>query len=226
MGMAGMGEYCAANFFGSGFAEATGEAYVHAFYLAASGGGAKHDHDGIPHMFGACIMGNMGYESIELVELARPLIVWDVSAVPDSGGAGTFRGATGVSQTIQPRDHTMHLNYCGSGHTCPAFGLEGGEAGFGAAHRIAAQASGEIITELDNAGSADVSAEQTWIASTGGGGGYGDPMARDVNAVIDDVVDGFVSQDAARDIYHVCLNWRDGEWHHDAAATSALRGAS
>ncbi|MGR8919948.1 MAG: hydantoinase B/oxoprolinase family protein [Gammaproteobacteria bacterium] len=222
-GMAGMGEYCAANFFGSGHAQSTGESYVHAFYLAASGGGAVHDHDGIPHMFGACIMGNMGYESIELVELARPLIVWDVSAVPDSGGAGTFRGAPGVSQTIQPRAHTMHLNYCGSGHTCPAFGLDGGAAGFGAAHRITEQASGETVVELDNAGSADVAPEQAWVASTGGGGGYGDPGKRAVAAVIDDVVDGFVSPEAAQATYRVCLSWRNGQWHHDEAATRALR---
>jgi len=222
-GMAGMGEYCAANFFGSGHAEATGEAYVHAFYLAASGGGAVHNHDGIPHMFGACIMGNMGYESIELVELARPLIVWDVSPVVDSGGAGTYRGAPGLSQCIQPRAHTMHLNYCGSGHTCPAFGLDGGEPGFGAAHRITSQLSGETIAVLDNAGSADVAPDQSWVASTGGGGGYGDPAERAVSAVIDDVVDGFVSAQAARDTYRVCLHWQAGRWQCDEAATAALR---
>ncbi|MGB1885108.1 MAG: hydantoinase B/oxoprolinase family protein, partial [Gammaproteobacteria bacterium] len=90
--MAGMGEYCAANYIGSG-RSAAGEDYAHAFYLAASGGGATREHDGLPHMFGACIMGNMGYESIELVELARPLTVWEVSAIADSGGPGHYRGA-------------------------------------------------------------------------------------------------------------------------------------
>lgn len=222
-GMAGMGEYCAANFFGSGHAESTGEAYVHAFYLAASGGGAVYNHDGIPHMFGACIMGNMGYESIELVELARPLIVWDVSAVADSGGAGMFRGAPGVSQTIQPRAHTMHLNYCGSGHTCPAFGLEGGAPGLGAAHRIIDVGGNETVRVLDNAGSADVEPQQAWVASTGGGGGYGDPGERSANAVLEDVIDGFVTPEVARSVYHVCLSWRNGQWHHDEAATRALR---
>ena len=222
-GMAGMGEYCAANFFGSGEVAASGESYVHAFYLAASGGGARHDHDGIPHMFGACIMGNMGYESVELVELARPLIVWDVSAVTDSGGAGVFRGAAGLSQCIQPRAHTMHLNYCGSGHTCPAFGLDGGESGSGAAHRIIGWPSGETISILDNAGSADVDPQQCWVAATGGGGGYGDPRLRAVSAVLDDVVDGFVSPSAAHDIYRVCLHWRDAQWHVDEAATDVLR---
>jgi len=40
---------------------------------------------------------------------------------------------------------------------------------------------------------------------TGTGGGYGDPKARDPQAVLDDVLDGFVSIDAARDIYGVAI---------------------
>lgn len=75
--MAGMGEYCAANFFGSGVDSRKEEPYTHVFYLAASAAGATQDYDGLPHIFGPCIMGNMGYESIELVELATPLIIWE-----------------------------------------------------------------------------------------------------------------------------------------------------
>jgi N-methylhydantoinase B len=117
----------------------------------------------------------------------------------------------------------MHLNYCGSGHTCPAFGLDGGKAGLGAAHRITAQLSGETIAVLDNAGSADVAPHQSWVASTGGGGGYGDPTQRPVSAVVDDVVDGFVSPEAARETYRVCVTWHNGQWHDDEAATRVLR---
>ena len=150
--MAGMGEYCAANFIGSGHAADIGESYVHVFYLAASGGGAVANHDGIPHMFGACIMGNMGYESIELVELSRPLLVWETAAVIDSGGAGEYRGAVGVRHRIQPVAHNMHLAFCGSGHTCQPFGLCGGEPGLGASHCIVNQADDAVIATLDNAG--------------------------------------------------------------------------
>lgn len=221
--MAGMGEYCAANFIGSGHSEATGESYVHVFYLAASGGGAVRDHDGLPHMFGACIIGNMGYESIELVELARPLIVWEVAAEPDSGGAGRFRGANGLRQRIEPREHTMHLSYCGSGHTCPAFGVFGGASGLPASHRIVEQGTGCIDLPLDNAGTADVQPGQAWVACTGGGGGYGDPRTRAVQQVVDDVTDGFVSPEAAREVYGVALAWRDGRWVSDEDGTRAQR---
>ncbi len=223
--MAGMGEYCAANFFGSGDLPATNESYVHVFYLAASGGGAARGHDGLPHMFGACIMGNMGYESIELVELARPLIVWETAAVTDSGGAGCHRGAVGVRHRIQPVGHTMHLNYCGSGHTCPAFGLFEGAAGTPADHWVVDQATGRQLRRLGNAGTADVASTESWVAQTGGGGGAGAPWQREPQAVLDDVIDGFISPPAAREIYGVAVRPAGALPAIDVEATAALRGA-
>lgn len=221
--MAGMGEYCAANFFGSGESTTTNESYVHVFYLAASGGGAVRGHDGIPHMFGACIMGNMGYESIELVELARPLIVWETAAVRDSGGAGEHRGAVSVRHRIQPVAHTMHISYCGAGHTSPAFGLFGGAPGIPADHWIVNQQTGQVMRRLANAGEADVAAVEAWIAQTGGGGGAGDPHRRDPQAVLDDVIDGFISVEAARDIYGVVVKPAGPLFALDLAASAALR---
>ena len=221
--MGGMGEYCAANYIGSG-RSAEGEDYAHVFYLAASGGGATTTHDGIPHMFGACIMGNMGYESVELVELARPLLVWETAAVTDTGGPGRYRGAVGVRQRIQPIDHTMRLAYGGSGHTCAAFGLDGGTAGEVAQHWIVDAETGKTLETLKNAGVSDVDGAQVWVADTGGGGGNGNPMTRDPAAVLDDVADGFVSPAAAKDIYGVVLDGDGAALAVDQAATNALRG--
>ena len=221
--MAGMGEYCAANYIGSG-RSAAGEDYAHVFYLAASGGGATINHDGLPHMFGACIMGNMGYESIELVELARPLIVWETTAISDSGGAGEHRGAVGIRQRIQPRAHTMNIHYGGSGHTCAAFGMDGANAGAVATHWIEDAQSGRTLEALKNAGNTDVLDTHIWVADTGGGGGCGDPLARDPQAVLDDVIDGFVSRDGALADYGVVLQQGKLDFEIDVAATAALRG--
>ena len=221
--MAGMGEYCAANFFGSGFSEKTNEQYVHAFYLVASGGGATSQHDGLPHMFGACIMGNMSYESIELLEMARPLRIHEVSPVADSGGAGMHRGAVGLKQRIQPIDHTMHISYCGSGHTCEIFGLEGGLPGACADHWIEQSSTGEAIEKLNNAGESDVTETMVWVATTGGGGGFGDPLKRDPRLVLEDVRNGFVSDTAANAIYGVVFNGQDSTLEVDEEATNELR---
>lgn len=223
--MAGMGEYCAANYIGSGTRLKHADDYAHVFYLAASGGGATSTHDGLPHMFGACIMGNMGYESIELVELARPLIVWETAAVEDSGGAGQFRGAVGVRHRIQPVSHTMNLHYAGSGHTCAAFGLDPGANGKTADHWIEDLESGQTTAKLKNAGKADVEPNQVWVAETGGGGGFGDPLDRETNTVLSDVASGFVSVDSARNIYGVVVEFADAAWHVNTDQTAKLRGA-
>lgn len=221
--MAGMGEYCAANFFGSGVSPKTKEPYAHVFYLAASGGGAVEKHDGLPHMFGACIMGNMGYESIELVELACPVVVWETAAISDSGGPGKYRGGVGLKHRIQPVDHVMHLNYCGSGHTCPAFGLFEGSPGAVADHWIVDHTSGDVVTLLPNAGQTDVLGSQEWVALTGGGGGSGSPLQRDPIAVLNDVIDGFVSSTAAREIYRMGIRLEEGTFALDLDATAKLR---
>ena len=221
--MAGMGEYNAANFIGAGVS-ASGEGYAHAFYLAASGGGATGKHDGLPHMFGACIMGNMGYESIEQVEMARPFYIKEVSAIADSGGAGRFRGAVGLRHKIQPRDHILNINYGGSGHTCPAFGIGKGKSGFVADHWIEEESTGKQITALKNSGVSNIEANQVWVAHTGGGGGNGDPKERDVNAVLEDVRDGFVSLEAAEQIYGVVIEYIDDEYVLENTKTKKLRG--
>ena len=57
------------------------------------------------------------------------------------------------------------------------------------------------------------------------GGGYGDPMERDPDKVLDDVLDGFITVDHARDDYGVVLAEVDDGygWALDASATDSLR---
>jgi N-methylhydantoinase B len=221
--LAGMGEYCAANFFGAGVDPVKEEPYTHVFYLAASAAGATEGFDGLPHMFGACIMGNMGYESIELVELARPFLVWETSAVTDSGGPGKWRGGIAVRQVVEPRNHEMLMGFCATGHTCRPFGLRGGTAGAAADHWVQEHETGRIVRRLANAGETTVRRGEEWVALTNGGGGCGDPHERDPAAVRNDVIDGFVSPKAAREIYAVVLKRNGGLPELDLAATRRLR---
>ena len=50
------------------------------------------------------------------------------------------------------------------------------------------------------------------------------PLARDPQAVLDDVIDGFVSRDGAHDDYGVVLQQGKLDFEIDVAATAALRG--
>lgn len=221
--LAGMGEHPAANFCGSGVDPRNNEPYGHLHYLAASAAGGTEGYDGLPHMFGHCIMGNMGYESIEIHEMAIPHIVWEVRAVQDSGGPGKWRGGVSVSHRLQPRDHDMELIYCGTGHTWPPFGLFGGHAGTVADHYILDHVTGEVVQKLENMGQVICEPNQEWYALTGGGGGFGDPTERDPETIKDDTRDGFISLKAAREVYKVVIDTEPELYEVDYPATEKLR---
>lgn len=224
--LAGMGEFSVSNLDGSGVdPENDDEPYGHQYYLAAGAGGATQGYDGLPHMFAPCIMGNMGYEFIETLELAVPNIIWEVSAVPDSGGPGRWRGGVSVGQRIQPIDHEMLIIFAATGYTNRPFGLFGGGPGSSDQHRIRDRATGETVVQLGSAGSARVGPEQEWVAQTSGGGGFGDPAERDPRAVVDDVRDGFVSLETAREVYKVAVNTDSELFSVDVAETERLRAA-
>src|SRR5262249_21645020 len=58
---------------------------------------------------------------------------------------------------------------------------------------------------------------------TPGGGGYGEPLARDSEALLADVREGAVSPEAAKETYGVVLARGEGSWAIDRTATQALR---
>ena len=67
-----------------------------------------------------------------------------------------------------------------------------------------------------------VPGDSTRVA-TPGGGGWGDPLAREPHAVLRDVVRGFITPQSARDDYRVAVVPDGTSWSVDAAATGDLR---
>ena len=219
----GMGEFSVANLDASGVDPRTGEPFTHEYYLAAGAGGATEGYDGLPHMFAPCIMGNMGYEFIEILELAVPNIVWELFAVTDSGGPGKWRGGISVGERIQSRDHEMLLIAAATGYTNRPFGLFEGSVGSRDDHWIEDHDTHEFIKRLPNAGTATLKPHQDWVAVTSGGGGFGNPIERDPDTVRDDVRDGFVSLEAAKEIYRVVIDTEPELYEVDDKATKILR---
>ena len=79
------------------------------------------------------------------------------------------------------------------------------------------------MKHLQNAGDNIIKANERWVAVTGGGGGFGDPIERDPETVRDDVRNGFVSLEAARDIYKVVINTEPELYEVDYPATEKVR---
>ncbi len=221
--IAGMAESSVAYGDAAGVDPRTNEPYTHEYWLAGGAGGATKGYDGLPHILSPSSQGNMGYEFIEMLELAVPNIVWELFAVTDSGGPGRWRGGVSVGQRIQPRDHEMLLLFDGTGYTNRPFALFGGLPGSKDDHWIEDHETHQMVKHLPAAGNEPVKSDQDWVALSSGGGGFGDPLERDPEAVRDDVRDGFVSLEAARDIYRVVIDTKPELYEVDTDATERLR---
>jgi N-methylhydantoinase B len=134
--------------------------------------------------------------SVEATEHVGPITVWRKDLRPGSGGAGMRRGGLGQVIEIEPRaGYDMWFNAMFDRVANPARGREGG--GAGAPGRVEL-ADG---TPLRPKGRQQVAQGQRLRLSLPGGGGYGDPQARDRAAVAADLDAGLITEDEARNLY-------------------------
>jgi N-methylhydantoinase B len=135
--------------------------------------------------------------SLEILESANPLVFERKEYRQDSGGAGTVRG--GLGQTIEVRHADPHAAMIIAAAfdrvQHPARGALGGQAGAGG--RLALSGG----RTLQSKGRQLVPAGERLVVHTPGGGGLGDPAARDAARLERDVRDGLVSAGQAREAY-------------------------
>jgi N-methylhydantoinase B len=104
----------------------TNERYVS--YESVKGGfGARPVKDGINAV--ASTVSNMMNTPIEIIEMSFPLRVEEYALVPDSGGAGTWRGGLGVRRVWRVLERQAHAAVCCERTVTPPFGLAGGKPG-------------------------------------------------------------------------------------------------
>lgn len=152
---------------------------------------------------------------VEVTEAITPIVIWRKEFRQDSGGAGRFRGGLGQTMVVANREPAAFAIFATFERVhFPPRGREGGRAG--AAGRLSL-ASGTI---LKNKGRQEVPEGDRLIVEMPGGGGYGDPLARDPSAVAADAHNGFISRAAAEQEYGVVLN---ETFEVDEEATMALR---
>src|SRR5262249_3219665 len=104
---------------------------------------------------------------------------------------------------------------------CRPWGLEGGLEGTG--NEVSLRRAGVWKTDFPNAKVlvSGLEAGDAFRLRSGGGGGYGSPLTRPIDAVVDDVRQGYVSVKAAATLYGVVLDPETFEV--DQAATERLR---
>jgi N-methylhydantoinase B len=196
----------------------TGRDYVNQVFLGMTGGAAG------PHGDAWLTIGHVGnaglscLDGIELDEFYHPILVERRELMPDSEGAGRHVGAQSILVEYGPLGADMEVGYVSDGHHNPPAGARGGLSG-GRSDQKLRRRDG-LEEQLDPCAQVKVGAGEIIVAIGAGGGGYGDPHARDPLAVLDAVREGLMSETRAYSVYGVVIT----AGILDAAATAERRG--
>jgi N-methylhydantoinase B len=196
------------------------------FFLAhmgplGGGWGAKRSEDG---MSGTVCMndGDTHNSPREQLETKYPLLIERYALILDSGGAGKYRGGLGCETIVQALTD-LTLNASIDRAHCLPWGLEGGLEATG--NQVLLRLNGEWDKDRANAKvlTAPLKRGDAYVLRSGGGGGFGSPLERPLARVQDDVRQGYVSLNAARDYYGVVLD--SDTLAIDFVATEKLRAS-
>jgi len=167
--------------------------------------------------------GNLWKATAEINESLYPHIQWSRDYRTDSGGAGQWRGGCG-SHYIKEVRVPSHVYTYVVGMKYPMPGIAGGRPG--APNRLTLRyGSDRALVVEHTADWVPMEAGDKINFDYGGGGGWGDPLERPAAAVLDDVLDEYVSVEGARRDYGVVLTGSLEELtlEVDVAATEARR---
>ena len=146
---------------------------------------------------------NVAPSPIEVVEREGVFRVEQVAFVPDTGGAGRWRGGLGIVADYRVLVDEAEVQLRSSRREVRPYGLDGGAAGAPSANVLN---PGTHERELPVCDRPTVRRGDVVRHVTAGGGGYGDPMARSPEAVLDDVVGGKMTLDHAKRQYGVVID--------------------
>ena len=188
------------------------------FSFFGGGHGGHPEGDGLNH--GNAPISTATIPPIEILEAAYPILFTQWALRCDSGGPGRHRGGLGAVYEIELLEHEADLFLFGERGRYPPQGVAGGRAG--ALNRFGyEQADGWLEPPmLSKLVGAKLRRGQRVRLETPGGGGYGSPEARALDAVIRDVRLGYVSREAAARDYGVVIEEGGAI---DTAATARLR---
>lgn len=168
----------------------------------AGGQGAMPNQDGQDAVQNH--MTNTRNAPVEALEAAYPLRVETYGVVPDTEGAGKYRGGMGMRRSLRVLGAEVILTQSSDRKDVTPWGLFGGLPASGM--RCTVTDPKEERKSLKSKMTTYVTGDHLIETQTPGGGGWGDPKERGTAAVLADVVAGLVSVERARDVYGVAVD--------------------
>lgn len=183
------------------------------------GGGARYNKDG-EHVTNVLGSTNTSIPNVELHERRYPLLYLHRGLRENSEGAGQQRSGLGGKFAITPYGvDSMTVNAFQHRKDSPPFGLFGGYPGQGGNIQVSDEGGNDLPTRLEDLqpdrelnhynDEFELSDKQVIYAECAGGGGIGDPLDRDLDAVEEDVANQIIDSEAASERYGVVID--DGE---------------
>jgi N-methylhydantoinase B len=188
------------------------------FYELISGTwGGRPDRDGVD---GLCNPANVvSNVPVEQAECEYPIRIERYGLAQDSGGAGKFRGGMAIEREWTLLSGNAHLAIRSDRRDHLPYGLLGGRPAKGSISILThADGTSEVLPTMI---STAMKAGDRLYHRMAGGGGYGDPLLRDAEAVARDVKNARISVETAKEEYGVLLNGTA----ISLAETEALRGS-
>lgn len=178
----------------------TGEYYN---YVETYGGGqgASLRQDGMDGVH--THMTNTRNAPVEVIEATYPFQVERYGLVPNSEGAGEYRGGLGMTREIITLGEETKFSLSADRREVAPWGVSGGQ-GAGTSDCVVVSKNGKR-RRLPSKITTTLTKGDKVIIVTPGGGGWGDPRKRDAKKVAEDVKEGYISRERARKVYGVTV---------------------
>lgn len=193
-------------------------------WMAGGWGGraTKDGSDATAPVFGA----GLAVQPLEGQERLSPVLTTEHAIQTDSGGPGKFRGGCGIRKggVLTDGESTV-MSYCCDRSRSLTWGIEGGLPSI--PHGVWLNRGSDDERFLGTVfSSVTLQPGDRFERPSAGGGGFGDPLERDPQAVLDDVIDGYVSLERGERDYGVVITTGDielDEYFLDEAGTEKAR---
>jgi N-methylhydantoinase B len=195
-------------------------AYVH-YEIFSGGTGARSGKDGVSAT--AFHLSNCKTAPVEIIESEFPTRVERFEMIPDSGGAGRWRGGLGFARDYRILTDEVRFSMRTDKHDIAPFGSDQGLAG-GKGSCIINPGQVDERRLPSRFGDYRLGKGTLLRLERPGGGGLGDPQRRPMESVFEDVRQGYVSMERAKADYGVMIRLLNGEPALDPEATRVFRG--
>ena len=197
----------------------TGKGYVQ-YEIFGGGSGGRSGKDGVS---GTNVnQSNAKIAPIEIIESEFSTRVRRFELIPDSGGPGLFRGGLGFVREYEVLDNDARFSLRSTKHTVAPKGIDGGMDGKTGLCTLNPGTADERIIPSRYSDHV-LHPGEVFSLETPGGGGLGNPFERDPQRVLNDVRNGYVTREKAREVFHVAVDAVDGDLALNETETRELR---